>query len=341
MSALTSEVNCASARRPVSITSSWWITWVPFARGLQHARGHVGDEREAEDLDAHVARDDDLVHGGHADEVGAEGAEGADLGGRLVAGAEDGEVDAFGQRDVLLCGLFGGEFAQARRVGGGHVEEAQAGAGADGEARLVGADGGVLAGEVDVVGDADEAALRVGLVDAAGGVGDDERLAAEQAEHAHGEGDLGHCVAFVGVHAALHDGDGDAADGADDELALVAFDGGAREVRDLGVGDDDGVLDLRGEAAEAGAEDDAERGLEVGLEEDVGEGLRDAGVEIGRVVLIRLWILRSVALSSRRLYEASVICGATGSLSWSSWLRGVCRQSAGRRGVCRGSRRRG
>src|SRR6185312_4707793 len=97
------------------------------------------------------------------------------------------------------------------------------------------------AGEVDVVGDADEAALRVGPVDAAGGVGDDERLAAEQAEHAHGERHFGHCVAFIRVHAALHDGDGDSGDSSDDELALVAFDGGAREVRDLGVGDDDRV----------------------------------------------------------------------------------------------------
>ena len=71
-------------------------------------------------------------------------------------------------------------------------------------------------------------------------------------------------------------------------LPGVAFDGGAREVRDLGVGDDDGVLDLRGEAAEAGAEDDAERRLEVGPEEDVRECLRDAGVEVGFAVLIRL-----------------------------------------------------
>ncbi len=139
-----------------------------------------------------------------------------------------------------------------------------------------------------MVGDADEAALRVGLVDAAGGVGDDDCLAAEQAEHAHGEGDLGHRVALVGVHAALHDSDSDAADGAEDELALVAFDGGARKVRDLRVGDDDGVFNLRGEAAEAGAEDDAERRLQVGPEEDVCECLCDAGVEIGFAVLIRL-----------------------------------------------------
>ena len=46
-----------------------------------------------------MAGDDGFVDGGHADEVGAEGAEGADLGRGLEAGAEDGEVDA--------CGEFG------------------------------------------------------------------------------------------------------------------------------------------------------------------------------------------------------------------------------------------
>lgn len=57
--------------------------------------GEVGDERKAEDMEAHVAGDDDFVDSGHADEVCAEGAEGADLGGGFEGGAEDGEVDAF------------------------------------------------------------------------------------------------------------------------------------------------------------------------------------------------------------------------------------------------------
>ena len=47
-----------------------------------------------EHLDAHVPRDDGFRHGGHADGVGAEGAEGADLGRRLVARAGHGDVDA-------------------------------------------------------------------------------------------------------------------------------------------------------------------------------------------------------------------------------------------------------
>ena len=109
-----------------------------------------------------------------------------------------------------------------------------------------------------MVGDGDEVALLVVGVDAAGGVGDDESLAAEEAEDAGGEGDLGEGVALVGVDAALHDGDGNSGDGAEDEVAGVALDGGAGEVGDLGVGDADGILDLGGEVAEAGAEDDAD-----------------------------------------------------------------------------------
>ncbi len=70
--------------------------------------GHVGDYGEAEDFDAHVSGYDDLVDGGHADEVGAEGAEGTDLGGGLVAGAEDGQVDAFVEGPALFCGFGGG-----------------------------------------------------------------------------------------------------------------------------------------------------------------------------------------------------------------------------------------
>ena len=99
-----------------------------------------------------VARDDHLGHRAHADEVGAERAEGADLGGRLEARPGDREVDA-----VVQLG--------AERVGGGVQARAQlgvVGAGEAGEARadgvVVRADQRVEAEQVDVVGEADEAA---------------------------------------------------------------------------------------------------------------------------------------------------------------------------------------
>ena len=255
-------MNCFSTRWPVSMTSSWsMVSAVSLSVG-EDAGGHVGDEGETEDFDAHVTGDDDLVDGGHADEIGAEGAEGADFGGGLEAGAEDGEIDAFGEEELLAGGLFDGEVAEAEGVGGGHVEEALGRGWDDGEARLVGPEGGVGSGEVDVVGDGDDGALCEGGADASGGVGDDEGLRAEETEDAGGEGHLVHAVALVGVDSALHDCDGNAVDVAEDEMAGVALDGGLREVGDVGVGDARGGFDVGGEVAQTGAEDDAESRLE-------------------------------------------------------------------------------
>ena len=121
--------------------------------GGDDSGGHVGDEGDAEDFDAHVAGDDDLVDGGHADEVGAEGAEGADLGGGFEGGAEDGEVDAFGEGEALLVGFGDGEGAEPGRVGGGHVEEALGRSRTSRKTRFVRTERGVGSGEVDVVGD--------------------------------------------------------------------------------------------------------------------------------------------------------------------------------------------
>jgi len=59
--------------------------------GCDDSGGRVGDQGDAEDLEAHVTGDDGLVDGGHADEIGAKGAEGSDLGGGFEAWAEDGE----------------------------------------------------------------------------------------------------------------------------------------------------------------------------------------------------------------------------------------------------------
>jgi hypothetical protein len=91
---------------------------------VEDTSGHVGDYGEAEDFDAHVPGDDDLVDRGHADEISAKGAEGADLGGGLVAWAEDGEIDALVESPGLLGGFGDGQLAQGGGVGRGHVEEA-------------------------------------------------------------------------------------------------------------------------------------------------------------------------------------------------------------------------
>ena len=209
--------------------------------------------------------------------------EGADLCGSLEAGAEDGEVDTFAERDALFGGFGLSEGAETRGVGGGHVEEALSGIGNHGKTGLVGAGGGVGAGEIDVVGDGDERALGDVGADASGGVGDDEDPAAEQAEDAGGEGDLVHRVALISVDAALHDCDWDAGNVPEDQLAGVAGDGRERPAGDVGVGDDVGAGDLGGEVAEAGAEDDADGGGELDLAADVRGGGGGSGKLIGLV----------------------------------------------------------
>ena len=189
----------------------------------------------------------------------APGWEGADFGGGFEAGTGGGQVDAFSEvAEALFDGGLAGELAQAKGIRLGHVKEAQAGGGDGGEAGLVGAGERVPAHEVDVIGEKDELADAVTVLNAAGGVGEDDGADAEGAEHAHGEGDLGGGVALVGMDAALHDEDGFAAQRAGDDAAGVAFDGGLGEVGDVGVGDEDGIGDGVGDCAQAGAEDDAE-----------------------------------------------------------------------------------
>jgi len=60
---------------------------------LQDSRGHVRDAREADAGDVHVGHGDDFRDGGHADCIGAERAERANLGGRLERRSGQRQVD--------------------------------------------------------------------------------------------------------------------------------------------------------------------------------------------------------------------------------------------------------
>ena len=62
------------------------------------ARGRVGDQRQAQHGEAGVARRDHLVHRRHPDQPGAQRAQQAHLGGRLVGGAGHARVDRLAQR---------------------------------------------------------------------------------------------------------------------------------------------------------------------------------------------------------------------------------------------------
>ena len=64
---------------------------------LAKARGEVGDAGDAQDLNAHVTRNDGFGHRGHAHQRGAQAAEGADLRGSFETRSGRGEIYAFGQ----------------------------------------------------------------------------------------------------------------------------------------------------------------------------------------------------------------------------------------------------
>lgn len=79
---------------------------------------------------------------------------------------------------------------------------------------------------------------------------------------AHRERHLLHAVAFVIVETALHGHDPAALDHAENHTAFVSFDRGDGESRNILVFDGEACLDLIGEAAQTGAEDDAHFGSE-------------------------------------------------------------------------------
>ena len=99
------------------------------------------------------------------------------------------------------------------------------------------------------------------------------------------------------MDAALHGDHGLAAEGADDEIPLVADGRGDRETGDVLVGDDERVRDLVGELAEAAAEHDADFGLPAG--EDADQVIRrildpfDSRVHnwVGLVVIVSVSVL--------------------------------------------------
>ena len=115
-----------------------------------------------------------------------------------------------------------------------------------------------------MIGEGDELADAVALGNAARCVGKHHGVKPESPQNAHGEGDLLRCVALIEVDAALHDYDRNAAQHAGNDAARMAHYRGLREMRNLGVGDQDGVGNGVGHRAQAGAEHDADVGREEG-----------------------------------------------------------------------------
>ena len=114
-----------------------------------------------------------------------------------------------------------------------------------------------------MVADQHNVAGMEGCVYCAGGVGDDQRLCAEQAQDAHALGGISHGPAFISVHPALHHGHAFAAKGAEYEAAPVARRGGMFEIGDGAVLRKSGVFHLIAQKTQAGAENQENFGTKV------------------------------------------------------------------------------
>ena len=195
----------------------------------QHARRHVGDARDAEDLESHVTRDNRLGHRRHADRIGADRAKVPDLRRRLITRPQQPDVHAMRKAQPEVRRRLARQLPQASRVQIRQVRKARA------EAIVIRSDERIVAHEVDVVVDDHERALHEPRVDAARGVGEDERLHTEQPERAHGKGDRPRIVSLVQVTPSRERRNRSSAHGADDQASLVSDHRGRRPVRQPAV----------------------------------------------------------------------------------------------------------
>ena len=163
---------------------------------VDQPHAHVRDQGQAEHTEPHVAGGDHFQHGRHADQVGAKGTVGADLGGGLEGRPEQAGVDAFGDRCSGLFPEFRQPAAQPGIVGIRQVGKLRPPGGRQPAPERV------EAGQVDVVGDGHDRAGRQVRTQRAGGVRDDQRAGAEQGAEPHQVDDLGRRVALVGVQPA-------------------------------------------------------------------------------------------------------------------------------------------
>ena len=96
-----------------------------------------------------------------------------------------------------------------------------------------------------------------GLVDATSSVGDEEVLDTQELHHTDGEGDLLHRITLVVVEASLHAEHRDTRERTCNKVSLVTDGRRVREVRNLGIGDDRGVLEHIAELTQTATEDDS------------------------------------------------------------------------------------
>lgn len=122
---------------------------------------------------------------------------------------------------------------------------------------------GFRPGEVDVVAHDAKLTGGIGLVDGACRVCRDKRAHAQKMHKPNGERDLLRRIPLVSVQAALHGEHRLPAKLAAHKATLVTRRRTALHMGNLAERDDDGILDLLSQRAEARAEHDADRGLAI------------------------------------------------------------------------------
>ena len=222
--------------------------------------GIVCDDRDGGAAQARAAAQDHLRHGGHADEIGAQDARGANLGRRLEARPGKPHIDALVELNAGAS-RRAVQLSQQRGVVGFRQRHETVRTGM--------ADQRIGPGKVDVVGDRGQRRRAPFLVEAAGRVGQEQRLAAKRAERIDRDPHRARVPMLVIMAAALKQRHPPALHRPDHEAPGMALDARNRKARNVDVRDRGRVTRFIGERAEAGAEHNRERrqGIEaVGLQ---------------------------------------------------------------------------
>ena len=128
-----------------------------------------------------------------------------------------------------------------------------------------------------MVGDRDQSRRAPFLSEAAGGVGEQQRLAAQRAERVDRDPHRARIAPLVIVAAPLKQRDPLSLDHARHEAPGMALDARNRKARNVDVRDGDCVLRLVGKGAKAGTQHDGERRQQI---EAAGLERRDGGSDI-------------------------------------------------------------
>ena len=160
---------------------------------------------------------------------------------------------------------FQGAAPQSTIIGLGHADKALAKFVIVGSHQRIGAH---HARQTDMVFQQHQITDFVGRVDAAGGVGENDRADAEFFHDANRESDLRQAIALVEVSPPLLRGHHLPFQLANDQIALMAMNGGWRPARDFRVRHYGSVLQFVGQAAQTRTQDQTDRWLQIGAPAD-------------------------------------------------------------------------